>query len=65
MANYAVVTKVLVISKVTDEADTVSGSLANVISTYLETVTNTFTIHYIGVSDYMGQLIVTIVHNSA
>jgi len=65
MANYAITTKVLVCSKVTNEADTVTGSLANIISTYFETITNSFTIHSIQMFDYNGQTIVVIMHNNA
>ena len=47
MANYAVVTKVIIHSKINNDADTVAGSYAKEVSDYLETIVNTKTIRSI------------------
>jgi hypothetical protein len=38
MANYAVITKVIIHSKINNDADTVAGSYAKEVSDYLETI---------------------------
>ena len=47
MANYAVVTKVIIHNKAVADADTVAGSYAKEVSDYLESVTDTKTIRSI------------------
>ena len=47
MANYAVITKVIIHSKINNDADTVAGSYAKEVSDYLETIVNTKTIRSI------------------
>ena len=41
MANFAVITKVIIHNKVDNKADTVAGSYAKEVSDYLESVVNT------------------------
>jgi len=41
MANYAVVTKVIIHSKVVADADTVAGSYAKAVSDYIESIDST------------------------
>ena len=47
MANYAVVTKVIIHNKINNDADSVAGSYAKEVSDYLETIVNTKTIRSI------------------
>ena len=47
MANFAVITKVIVHNKVNNDADTVAGSYAKEVSDYLESIVNTKTIRSI------------------
>mgnify|MGYP005824288599 FL=1 len=47
MANYAVITKVIIHSKINNDADTVAGSYAKEVSDYLESIVNTKTIRSI------------------
>jgi len=71
MTNYAVTTKILTHNRPSGDADSVTNidgdksSLAKLITDYLETVTDSFTIHYIGVSVDHGVAYATIVHNNA
>jgi len=47
MANYAVITKVIIHNKINNDADSVAGSYAKEVSDYLETIVNTKTIRSI------------------
>ena len=47
MANYAVITKVIIHNKVNNDADSVAGSYAKEVSDYLETIDTTKTIRSI------------------
>ena len=47
MANYAVITKVIIHNKINNDADTVAGSYAKEVSDYLETIDTGKTIHSI------------------
>jgi len=47
MANYAVITKVIIHNKINNDADTVAGSYAKEVSDYLESIVNTKTIRSI------------------
>ena len=47
MANYAVITKVIIHNKINNDADSVTGSYAKEVSDYLETIVNTKTIRSI------------------
>ena len=47
MANFAVITKVIIHNKINNDADTVAGSYAKEVSDYLETIVNTKTIRSI------------------
>ena len=47
MANYAVITKVIIHSKINNDADTVAGSYAKEVSDYLETIDTSKTIRSI------------------
>ena len=70
MAGYDVKTKIITHNRVSNLADdkTEKGgedSLAKAITDYLGTVTNTFTIHYIGITINQIHAVATIVHNKA
>ena len=47
MANYAVITKVIIHNKINNDADSVVGSYAKEVSDYLESIVNTKTIRSI------------------
>jgi len=47
MANYAVVTKVIIHNKINNDADSVAGSYAKEVSDYLETIDDGKAIHSI------------------
>ena len=47
MANYAVITKVIIHNKINNDADSVAGSYAKEVSDYLETIVNTKSIRSI------------------
>ena len=66
MANYGVITKVIIHSKVSSEADTVAGSYAKEVSDYLESVDNTKTIRSIHSSELAssGAVMTVIIHDS-
>ena len=47
MANYAVITKVIIHSKINNDADSVAGSYAKEVSDYIETIDDGKTIRSI------------------
>lgn len=66
MANYAVVTKVIVHNRRVDELDSVEGSYANKISDYIESIDSTtqaiISMNSVELSD--GSVMTVIVHPS-
>lgn len=64
MANFAVVTKVIIHNKDVSGADTVEGSYAKKISDYLETVDNTKAIRSIHSFEMDGIVTTVIIHDS-
>ena len=64
MANYAVITKVIMGDAGDTRADTVAGSLAKAISDYLETVDTGKTIRGITQSAHGQKVTVIIIHDS-
>jgi len=64
MANYAVITKVIVHNKDVSGADTVEGSYAKKISDYLESVADGKTIRSIHSFESDGVITTVIIHDS-
>jgi len=64
MPDYLVTVKRIMITsgKIEVGADDDTESMAYAIKTYLETVDNGLTIHYIGISEERGHMVATIVH---
>lgn len=66
MANYAVITKVIIHNKISGDADTVEGSYAKKVSDYIESLDSTtnaiISIHSIQLSS--GHIMTVIVHPS-
>ena len=61
MADYAVVTKVIIHNRRVDEDESVEGSYAKKVSDYLESVTNTKDIHSIHSVELSGGSIMTVI----
>ena len=66
MANFAVITKVIVHNKVDSSADTVAGSYAKEVSDYLESVDDGKTIRSIHSCELAssGTIMTVIIHDS-
>jgi len=66
MANYAVVTKVIIHSKVVADADTVDGSYAKAVSDYIESIDSSsqaiISMHSVQLAS--GEIMTVIVHPS-
>ena len=63
MANYAVITKVIIHNKEVDGADTLVGSYAKKVSDYLESIEDDrtiYSIHSVEKSD--GSIVTVIIH---
>lgn len=64
MPNFLVTVKQVTASRMSMQDDTVVGSLAYAIKTYLETIDNSKTIYSISVTTLEGKAVATIVHQT-
>ena len=64
MANFAVITKVIIHNKEVDGADTLVGSYAKKVSDYLESVDNSKAIRSIHSFEMSGIVVTVIIHDS-
>lgn len=64
MPDFLVTVKMVTAARMNMAADSVVGSLAYAIKTYLETIDNSKTIHSISVSTLEGKAVATIVHQT-